>query len=401
MRFWKGRYLRSLVAASVGPALALGQAPTLVEPPLVTTTTKPAPVVVRRKPAAVPARVAEAGRLPNEAVPSSEQYPFGHLIETLEGQPAPSDQPRPLSMGNSITSRVRLPEAAREALVLSQQWMSSKAAVPPAEGKDGRVIYTYGSGLPTVVCAPLRICVVELQPGERITGEPHIGDAVRWSISPATAGQTEASTSFIVIKPKQPGLDTTLLVTTDRRAYYVRLVSAAEEYLARVAFAYSDEDEHKWQVQAAKQAEERRKQELEASRITPVESLDNLYIDYAVVGGDEHMRPVKVVDDGRRTYIQMPASATVREVPVLVIVGPDGAEMVNYRVKGDLYIVDRLFERGALICGVGKRARKAEIIRGTYRDPKSGKRRVASKPDPYVNIMAEAERSQAKVGDSR
>ena len=29
-----------------------------------------------------------------------------------------------------------------------------------------------------------------------------------------------------------------------------------------------------------------------------------------------------------------------REVPVLVVRGPDGPEMVNYRVKGDIYIVD-------------------------------------------------------------
>ena len=53
-----------------------------------------------------------------------------------------------------------------------------------------------------------------------------------------------------------------------------------------------------------------------------------------------------------------------REAPVLVIVGPDGKqEMVNYRVKEDLYIVDRLFERAALILGSGKKARKVEIQR--------------------------------------
>jgi type IV secretory pathway VirB9-like protein len=45
--------------------------------------------------------------------------------------------------------------------------------------------------------------------------------------------------------------------------------------------------------------------------------------------------------------------------------GPDGAEMVNYRVKGDMYIVDRLFNRAALIVGVGKHARKVEITRKT------------------------------------
>ena len=80
-----------------------------------------------------------------------------------------------------------------------------------------------------------------------------------------------------------------------------------------------------------------------------------------------------MVDDGRKTFVQMPAGATVREAPVLVVVGTNGPEMVNYRVKGDMYIVDRLFERGALILGVGKKQRRADIVRGTYRGKDAGK----------------------------
>ena len=37
-----------------------------------------------------------------------------------------------------------------------------------------------------------------------------------------------------------------------------------------------------------------------------------------------------------------------------------------HRVKADLYIVDRLFERGALLLGVGKKQLRADITRGTY-----------------------------------
>ena len=50
--------------------------------------------------------------------------------------------------------------------------------------------------------------------------------------------------------------------------------------------------------------------------------------------------------------------------PQVVVVGPDGKqEMVNYRVKDDMYIVDRLFEKAELILGSGKKARKVEIDR--------------------------------------
>jgi len=55
-----------------------------------------------------------------------------------------------------------------------------------------------------------------------------------------------------------------------------------------------------------------------------------------------------------------------REAPVLVVVGSDGkAEMLNYRVKGDMYIADRLFDRAQLVLGSDKKSKKVEIIRGT------------------------------------
>jgi type IV secretion system protein VirB9 len=83
-----------------------------------------------------------------------------------------------------------------------------------------------------------------------------------------------------------------------------------------------------------------------------------------VKGGDSAIRPVRVFDDGKKTYIQISEAAKNREAPVLVVIGSDGKqEMVNYRVKNDMYIVDRLFERAQLLLGSGKKALKVEIER--------------------------------------
>jgi P-type conjugative transfer protein TrbG len=326
----------------------------------------------------------EMKRIPPSAerVPSPEKYPFGKLIQTLEADvPLPAAPQRPSVVAEpgsfSVEQDVLLPQNAQEALAVGKAWMSEKHT--PAPGKDGRVLYTYGSGLPTVVCAPLRVCVVELEAGERVVGEPHIGDAVRWIIAPAGAGQADSVTPMIVLKPKQAGLDTNLLVTTDRRAYYLRLISKPEEYLARVAFAYPEDEVRKWQIHLA-QEEQRRRAERDSAQVSPVDSLESLYFDYRIESADPHIRPVRVVDDGKKTFIQMTADAAHREAPVLVVIGPDGPEMVNYRVKGDMYIVDRLFERGALLLGVGKKGQRAEIIRGTYR----GKLKL--KGDPYAAV---------------
>ena len=46
-------------------------------------------------------------------------------------------------------------------------------------------------------------------------------------------------------------------------------------------------------------------------------------------------------------------------------VGADGkGEMTNYRVRDQIYIVDRLFDRANLLLGAGKKAQKVEISRG-------------------------------------
>jgi type IV secretion system protein VirB9 len=341
------------------------------------------------------AKPVEGKRIPATEIPAPDKYPFEMMIKALEQAPpaapvAPAGQKAIPAPQMEVPKDFKGPregpltETEKDALSTSQAWQRNRNT--PAEGSDGRVIYTYGAGLPTVICAPLRVCVVELQPGERLTGEPHIGDSVRWDVSSAVVGAGTAETSMIVIKPRSIGLDTNLLLTTDRRAYYLRLVSRSDDYIARIGFEYP-EDGGQWKEQLAKEAEARKRREFEASQIAPVESMEKLYFDYRIKGGDENMRPVRVVDDGHKTFIQMTRKALVREAPILVILGPDGPEMVNYRVKEDMYIVDRLFERGALIIGVGKKARRAEIIRGTYNARNIGS--SVKGHDPYADFTRE------------
>ena len=234
-RFCKGEGMRLIITALLGfTALALAQQPKL--PPV------------------------QAKRLPPEKGKASDaayldHYDFGAQVVALQ-QPvsaqsgdgssrrhSPPLNPRTACQRVSSPRRMSyLRETAQEAVKMSEKWMSGRNDL--AAGRDGRVLYAYGAGLPTVVCAPLRVCIIELQAGERLVGEPHIGDSVRWNLSPALYGNGDDATSVIVLKPQSAGLDTNLLITTDRRAYYLRLLSKPEEYVARVAFAYPGEEEN-------------------------------------------------------------------------------------------------------------------------------------------------------------
>ena len=335
------------------------------------------------------------GKGPAAAPPKAtpDKYPFQAIADELRKDPsAPSEaaapiagDPRPALVARAaavLESTPALPEDvippnAKAALERAEAW--KKDAVIPAAGKDGRVVYTFGGGMATMVCAPLRVCVIELQMGEQVVGEPHIGDTVRWNISPAVSGVGNSAVNMVVIKPKEPGLDTNLVIPTNRRTYYVRLLSRQQEYLPLVAFAYPDDDAAKWRKAA--EVQERTREEFEASQLTPVDSLNNLNFGYQVTGGTEYLRPVRVLDDGRKTYIQMPDSTTAREAPILVVSGQDStAEMVNYRMKGSMYIVDRLFDHGALLLGSGKKQERVDIVRSGS-GVKVSSSRVFSKAD--------------------
>ncbi len=316
--------------------------------------------------------------------PLLQQYDFGAQIQALQptiGTQTPADvvpqiMHKPF-VGPMLTPAIPkdygptadlpLTDTAREAVRVSEHWREDKNA--PALGPDGRVVYSFGAGLPTVVCAPLRVCIIELQTGERMVGEPQIGDSVRWNISPAMYGSGEGSTPVIVVKPQSPGLDTNLLVTTDRRAYYIRLISKPEEYVARVAFAYPEDDStRKWQQQIAEQRAFAKQEKRSEDILPAMIAVEKMNFDYKVRGGDEHVRPMRVFDDGAKTFIQMPPEIQHREAPVLVVIGGDGkGEMTNYRIKDQTYIVDRLFDRANLVLGAGKKAQKVEISRGQPR----------------------------------
>lgn len=342
---------------------------------------------------------------PVQAAPDitdTKKYPIGDAIKVLEGKPVsdstqtvPSIAAAKQAAGSSPQSSAQVYQEIRHGRPASGRTSqvaylpppvplsaSAQAALDvgntaknespmPSPGKDGRVLFTYGVGLPTIICAPLRVCTVELEPGEKITGQPAIGDSVRWELLPASAGSGEQTTPIVVIKPHAAGLDTNLVITTDKRTYYLRLLSQNTDYIARTAFTYKDDEDAKWKAYIQEQ-EKRRESEEAKQVVTPVagDALDKLNFSYEIKGGNPSIRPVRVMDDGTKTYITMPDAVLSRELPALIVQnnrvkGAKGEEIVNYRVKGNLYIVDRLFDRAALVIGSGKAVDKVVIRRTT------------------------------------
>jgi type IV secretion system protein VirB9 len=186
------------------------------------------------------------------------------------------------------------------------------------------------------------------------------------------------------VKPIEPGLETDLIVPTDRRTYVFRLISDPARFVSRLAFQYPGDDGAKWAAFQARQdaakrdaeavAEQAREKDKRAGVVPMAENaLDNLYFDYKL-DGDAAYRPERVFDDGAHTYLIYPNDGRFRELPTLLIVSNGKSELVNFRVDGSRYIVDRLFDKAVLVVGVGKKQTRVTITRATPYSGSTGKR---------------------------
>ena len=249
---------------------------------------------------------------------------------------------------------------ARVAAEKSTEWANLATAMV-TRGDSGRVMVIFGQSVPKIGCAYLRVCSVELEPGETVN-KVDAGDPVRWSITPAIVGEGLNRTVHVVIKPKsdEPGLYTNVKIATNRRMYDFDIFSVTgDRFVRRIAFSYPENEQREWEKQQAAM-------EQEDSLVTaqlPTLSVDKLNFGYEIEGDYPH-KPVRIFDDKEKTYIQMSLEFRSQEAPVLVLIGSDRKEqLVNYRLKNGYYIVDKIFSKAALLVGVGSNQQRVVITR--------------------------------------
>lgn len=273
------------------------------------------------------------------------------LPPTPKSPPLPEEPPRvakpqKVSSGNPVLA---IQTANREALHR-----------PDESGYENAMMnYEYQVGaLYQVYTAPLRLTNIQLQAGEKVIGSPAAGDTVRWVLGVNESMDNGIPQTHILIKPTEPGLETTLVINTNRRTYLLELSSHPQTWMAAVRWHYPLDDARAALVAAkARQQEQARLAQAAkvARQITaPDIDLDNLNFAYAFQIQRQRplWTPTHVFDDGRRVFIRFPKERQQQEAPALFVVSEQGdAQLVNYRVQGNYYIVDRLFTMAELRVG--------------------------------------------------
>ena len=253
-----------------------------------------------------------------------------------------------------------LTPSEERALKIARDWQARSATqLTPVHGPDGAIRFLHGSVQPSIVCAVMQVTDIELQAGEQINNI-NIGDSARWLVEPAVTGAGVAEVQHIVIKPMDVGLETSLMVTTNRRTYHFRLKSHKTEYMPKVSFIYPDAVQQRFLALKERQTEEKEKNTIPETQ----EYLGNLDFAYRISGDNAPWKPVRVYNDGTKTIIQMPPKMRQTEAPSLLVMTNEGEALVNYRLQGDRFIVDQLFDKAMLIAGVGSKQTKVTITRG-------------------------------------
>lgn len=231
---------------------------------------------------------------------------------------------------------------------------NADATVEPSrpDFMNGTAVYPFAEGtIYRVYAAPERVTDIALQPGENLIAVAS-GDTVRWVIGDTASGTGADKRVHVLVKPFSAGLSTNLVITTDRRTYQVALASTGGPAMAALSWTYPQDA-----LLAIRRAQEA------AAAAAPVAAgleIERLDFGYSISGDRPSWRPLRAFDDGRQTFIEFPPSLAVGEAPPLFLVDRKGeAQLVNYRLRGRYYVVDRLFDNAELRLG----AKRQQVVR--------------------------------------
>lgn len=221
----------------------------------------------------------------------------------------------------------------------------ARAEIPatPLPTDTRLVVFTYDSNNSfEILLRPKSVTHLQLGSDEKIKALA-LGDTIQWEWSKTADGQ------HLFIKPKFEKIDTSATLITTKRTYQMILKSTTNEgrWYQRVTWEYRETMtlEEMPDTKVAAEAEV-----VAQAKLSPGTAVENLNFDYEIEG-NAPFKPVNVFDDSQFTFLRMPPK--LKELPaVLMLTSDDDKELINYLVRGDYIVVQRLVDR--LLLKIGK-----------------------------------------------
>lgn len=270
------------------------------------------------------------------------------------------ETPEPLPLPGQLM-RVDADDRPTEAEAPTERVTNANAAARIEPVRDGFInavqLYPYSSGaLYQVYTSPGQVTDIALQPGESLVGSGPIaaGDTARWIIGDTESGTGDSRRIHVLVKPTRDDLVTNLVINTDRRTYHLELRATPQAYMASVSWQYPEDE-----LIALRRQNDRAEAALPIGHNV---DLADLNFRYRITGDRAPWRPRRAFDDGRQVFIEFPRGIGQGKMPPLFVIGPEGdGQLVNYRIRRNYMVVDRLFAAAEL--RLGDRQRVVRIVR--------------------------------------
>jgi type IV secretion system protein VirB9 len=221
---------------------------------------------------------------------------------------------------------------------------NSKGIIKPQDYSHAAIVYLYNPDeVYEVFAQPLRVCDLVMEPNERVTEIPYVSDSERWFLGAGVSYDNGAPVQHVYIKPELSGISASLIINTDRRVYRIILRSYSDVHMPLVRWRYNSGMPNNYisPPQAQSAGKDREASPLESfSGIDPRFLSFNYRVKYSLFNKPVWL-PNLVFDDGSKTLIQFPDLVLQRELPAVF---ENRKDILNYRVTGNLIVIDKLIE---------------------------------------------------------
>jgi type IV secretion system protein VirB9 len=237
--------------------------------------------------------------------------------------------------------------------------ITEQGIVSPSDYNMAAFIYDYiPDQVYEVYTQILRTTSLTLEADESALDAPFISDSENWIIGAGVSREGEKTIQHIYLKPKKAGIESTFIINTNRRVYYLLLKSFNSVFMPIVKWRYKlpadtiAVKDGKVISGESGGIEGGGADGGEAGKKTVSLSEEIEYVDPRFLSFDYKVRhsilkkprwlPRLVYDDGQKTYLVFNPIVLQTELPIVL---ENNRDIVNYRVNGDLLIIDKLVEK--------------------------------------------------------
>ncbi len=244
----------------------------------------------------------------------------------------------------------------------------------PEQNDFFNAMMTYGympGAVYTIYTAPLKITDVVLQKGEKLISQA-AGDTLRWQIAQTYSGEGDNIQQHILVKPNKPGLENSVILTTNKRTYHLIFkATEGESYMVSVKWNYPTNMVQTFNgtLPYSPNANGDAEDAITGDQC-PSFDISRMNFDYSwkmTQGQQPNWAPQQIFSVGRQTYIKFPSKfmAHNNEMPMLEVSDNKGehsyATITNWRFQCGYIIVDSIIDKARLIAGVESKDNKVII----------------------------------------